>query len=175
MRSTLSTPGITKRRKIIKMHQLRNILLLTAIILYVDISGVKFYGEAAVKRSGCNQNILIPHGFATFVENDSVILFECFNGYLPYGDMKATCKGDKWDTQPPKCLKKGCQQLKIPIHGNILEEFSGALATFNCDSGYELIGEPVLTCDGTDWSGSPPICNKLPRQVLSNPVNKTDL
>ena len=56
-----------------------------------------------------------------------------------------------------------CPTLGNPTNGvaGLSGTSVGDTATYTCDSGYELVGLPVLTCqdDGT-WDNSPPICRR---------------
>ena len=42
------------------------------------------------------------------------------------------------------------------------------MARYSCDSGFELIGNTIRTCqaNGT-WSGMPPICQRIGMQNIS--------
>ena len=56
-----------------------------------------------------------------------------------------------------------CPNVSEPVNGEML--LPGLLvddiATFTCNTGYELVGEQTITCqtNGT-WSNSPPVCLK---------------
>ena len=53
-----------------------------------------------------------------------------------------------------------CEKLHNPSNGsvNITGYITGDTATYQCDFGYELIGDSILTCQLYGWSESPPIC-----------------
>ena len=54
----------------------------------------------------------------------------------------------------------GCPVLTAPENGMIqISGYApGSTATFSCDSGYGLVGEPLLTCTNMcKWDHDPPI------------------
>lgn len=55
-----------------------------------------------------------------------------------------------------------CQPLTDPSNGMVQQPsfiVEGSVATYSCNTGYEVIGAATLTCQSTGaWSGSPPIC-----------------
>ena len=57
-----------------------------------------------------------------------------------------------------------CPTLGNPTNGvvDLSGTSLGDTATYTCDSGYELVGTPVLNCqhDGT-WDNSPPLCQSV--------------
>ena len=57
-------------------------------------------------------------------------------------------------------LPVDCNSPPVPQHGSMTA--NGSHATYTCQIGYSLNGDPVRTCatDGTGWSGSEPVCSK---------------
>jgi len=53
-----------------------------------------------------------------------------------------------------------CSSLSAPTNGNIEYtcSYEGCTALFDCDTGYELIGQSLITCLDTGWSHSEPTC-----------------
>ena len=55
-----------------------------------------------------------------------------------------------------------CGTLTNPANGQVTYTAGtlfGQTATYSCDSGYNLVGESVCTCQATGvWSGSVPTC-----------------
>ena len=56
-----------------------------------------------------------------------------------------------------------CPDLSDPANGTVTQfgNSAGYNATYVCDEGYELVGAPVLNCqgDGT-WDNPPPTCTR---------------
>ena len=42
------------------------------------------------------------------------------------------------------------------------------IATFKCNDGFELVGEPTRTCELSGWSGSNPTCGMLYDPISCN-------
>ena len=57
-----------------------------------------------------------------------------------------------------------CPTLADPVNGSVSLEGTGVgdMASYSCNTGYELIGDDTRTCqaDGS-WSGSPPTCQLI--------------
>ncbi len=51
-----------------------------------------------------------------------------------------------------------CPAPNAPVNGGVTLE--GSIATYSCDAGYELLGEPTRTCSQTEgmWSNAAPNC-----------------
>ena len=58
-----------------------------------------------------------------------------------------------------------CGTLTNPVNGQVTHTAGtlfGQTATYICDSGYNLVGESVRTCQVTGvWSGSVPTCQGI--------------
>lgn len=55
----------------------------------------------------------------------------------------------------------GCGSLDDPLNGHIShpETHFGSIATYECDAGYDLVGEEQRVCLETkQWNGSVPTC-----------------
>ena len=68
-----------------------------------------------------------------------------------------------------------CGALTNPDNGRVDTPQGTTLnqvATYSCNSGYELVGDTTRTCqaDGI-WSGSEPICGKLITMVVYVPMS----
>ena len=59
-----------------------------------------------------------------------------------------------------------CQDPSLPADGQVFAD--GQTATYSCNTGYTLDGQPVRACasDGTGWNGTDPFCSKKERSVL---------
>ena len=57
-----------------------------------------------------------------------------------------------------------CPTLSNPSNGRVDQQGNrpGDRATYVCNSGYELVGNTVRTCQNNgQWSGNKPICERL--------------
>ena len=56
-----------------------------------------------------------------------------------------------------------CPTLVAPANGNLVLSGNtfGETASYTCNTGFTLEGDPTLTCDGDgQWSRSSPVCNR---------------
>ena len=113
-----------------------------------------------------------------------VATYSCLEGHELRGDEQRNCQSDgTWSGDEPFCQSRakvalsfecGCEYCvflcTVVDCGNLLSPSMGSVtfssgmtfgstASFECDSGYMLVGEEELTCqaDG-QWSGEEPIC-----------------
>ena len=61
-----------------------------------------------------------------------------------------------------------CDDLHDPLFGNVSLSGNsiGDVATYVCDPGFELVGQPTRTCEQlnpqtADWSGEEPVCRRM--------------
>ena len=57
-----------------------------------------------------------------------------------------------------------CGTLIIPANGqiNITGTRLGQTAIYSCDTGYNLVGDSIRTCQATGWwNGSAPTCERM--------------
>ena len=61
----------------------------------------------------------------------------------------------------------GCDNLPDPPFGDVslTGNSIGDVATYVCDPGFELVGQPTRTCEQlnpqtADWSGEEPVCRR---------------
>uniref|UniRef100_A0A7N6B1L6 Sushi, von Willebrand factor type A, EGF and pentraxin domain containing 1 n=1 Tax=Anabas testudineus TaxID=64144 RepID=A0A7N6B1L6_ANATE len=100
------------------------------------------------------------------IEGDSYnygdfVMYSCLPGFDLKGDSIQTCQGDgSWSgTQP--VLAKACESPKRMLHGKVQERHlnTGRAVEFQCDKGYDLVGDPVVVCmGGNTWSSTFPTC-----------------
>lgn len=60
-------------------------------------------------------------------------------------------------------VAKGCNSPKQMLHGKVQERNlnTGRAVEFQCDKGYNLVGEPVVVCiGGNSWSSTFPTCQR---------------
>ena len=56
-----------------------------------------------------------------------------------------------------------CTALAAPANGSVSINCIGGIciATFTCDTGFDLVGSAVLVCQpGQNWDGTPPSCER---------------
>ncbi|XP_078583742.1 CUB and sushi domain-containing protein 3-like [Branchiostoma floridae x Branchiostoma japonicum] len=103
-----------------------------------------------------------------------VATFTCDPGYNLAGSPTLTCQADTtWSAASPTCTAGLCPTLTPPTNGAVSGSNSlGNMATYTCNSGYNLVGGPSRTCQ-TDltWSGSSPTCAAVQCPALTAPTN----
>ncbi|CAI7994714.1 Sushi, von Willebrand factor type A, EGF and pentraxin domain-containing protein 1, partial [Geodia barretti] len=91
------------------------------------------------------------------------------------GESILTCGADsQWSGNPPVCELVMCPTLNDPDNGNLnLSGNSlGDTAEYTCNTGYNLMGESILTCGAdSQWSGTPPVCEVVMCPTLNDPDN----
>ncbi|CAH1250645.1 CSMD1 [Branchiostoma lanceolatum] len=105
-----------------------------------------------------------------------VVDFTCDSGYDMIGVSALTCQADAtWDAPAPTCTRKECPLLTAPANGGLTGfNFYQDVAQFTCDSGYDMIGNPALTCQAdATWDGTPPTCTRVQCPLLAAPTNGT--
>ncbi|XP_078581988.1 E-selectin-like [Branchiostoma floridae x Branchiostoma japonicum] len=101
--------------------------------------------------------------------------FSCNTGYNLDGSSTLTCQSTgTWSGSPPTCEAGQCPTLTPPSNGDVQSDSNnlGAVATFTCNPGYNIVGDSTLTCQ-TDlsWSGSSPTCTVGQCPSLTPPSN----
>ena len=59
------------------------------------------------------------------------------------------------------CTEVRCPQLQDPVNGEVIitGDTPSSTATYFCNSGYELKGAKIRTCQiNGEWSGTDPVC-----------------
>ncbi|KAI8507112.1 hypothetical protein Bbelb_155510 [Branchiostoma belcheri] len=104
----------------------------------------------------------------------NMVQFSCSSGYNLVGNSALTCQADAtWSGTVPTCTRKECLLLTAPTNGAMTgSNFYQDVLTFTCNSGYNLLGNPSLTCQAdATWSGTVPICPPVECPLLTAPVN----
>ncbi|XP_073244376.1 P-selectin-like isoform X1 [Porites lutea] len=88
--------------------------------------------------------------------------FACLTGFDLFGSRTLTCSNGVWNTITPTC-KAQCQKITHPLNGRKYgTRFShGAIASFECNVGYKLVGSRSLLCVDGKWNASVPVCNAM--------------
>lgn len=99
----------------------------------------------------------------------SVIHYYCNQGYRLEGNEVLTCQEDSsWDYIPPVCVLLSCPYPDNISNGQLVISKNSTSLVFNdivfyeCNEGYILEGEELLTClQNGQWSSSTPSCSKV--------------
>ncbi|XP_036200685.1 C4b-binding protein alpha chain isoform X1 [Myotis myotis] len=79
-------------------------------------------------------------------------------------NAEASCQGDgTWSPETPTC-GESCYYPPVIDHGRpklTTHAFSANEANYECDKGYTLVGNPILYCSSSRWSGPPPQCKAV--------------
>ena len=95
------------------------------------------------------------------------IKYQCKEKYALEGDSIQSCdESGRWSGTTPQCRAKKCPPPDRSASDHLLmsgDDFSaGSILSFQCDTGYRLIGEEKVTCeDGAHWSGNLPRCEEI--------------
>ena len=94
-------------------------------------------------------------------------------GYRIKGSRSSICSTDgSWSADMPVCDQIKCDVLSAPLHGSkdCSGEIFGETCNFACDTGYDLSGSELRTCqaDGT-WTGVPVHCTQASCGLLPSP------
>ena len=116
----------------------------------------------------CNKLPALPHGNVKCSDENrhqSVCRFVCGEGYRIKGSRSSVCSSDgSWSAPMPVCVEIVCDELTPPLNGS--KKCSGAKfgekCQFSCNTGYDLSGSEIRTCqaDGT-WTGVPIHCTQV--------------
>ncbi|XP_077970683.1 CUB and sushi domain-containing protein 1-like isoform X3 [Styela clava] len=104
--------------------------------------------------------------------------YECDKGYIMVGDDTSVCtRSGDFSESLPLCKQASCDPLKEPINGRITPLKSSYdlndIINFECDEGYQIIGEPNSRCSPNGEFSSPaPMCRRVKScGFLGNPIN----
>ncbi|XP_064386127.1 sushi, von Willebrand factor type A, EGF and pentraxin domain-containing protein 1-like isoform X2 [Halichondria panicea] len=120
-----------------------------------------------------------PHNGMVDVPNNNfgtVANYTCNTGYMLTGDVIRVCEvnGD-WSGTASTCDIITCPTLSDPTNGTVDVPSNNleSIATYACDTGYNLTGGSSTRTCGSDgvWSGSDPTCTPLDCGSLSDPSN----
>ncbi|XP_018024018.1 mucin-5AC [Hyalella azteca] len=135
--------------------QLRLLLLLS----------VAMFASHAESTELCPR-ITIENGRVKMRSRNRVAKFRCRRNFLMIeGDRFVTCSLGTWRGTVPKCVGSGCNGEFSITNGRFLLLFGEALAQFECDHGYQLVGSSALSCNGRRWNASEPTC-EAPQHTL---------
>ncbi|XP_063401402.1 sushi, von Willebrand factor type A, EGF and pentraxin domain-containing protein 1-like [Mytilus trossulus] len=102
----------------------------------------------------------------------SIVNYQCEPGFNLNGGRTRECLANgTWSDSPPRCFPVSCGQPDRIEHGSVVTNsftFKNT-ATYTCDTGYNLIGDPERICMATGlWSSALPTCSKLECDIPPN-------
>jgi len=111
------------------------------------------------------------------------IKYSCHLGYEMVGTNTRVCEQDgQWQGAEPECTQIRCSVPKIPLHGEqeIQDLLVGGTISYNCNHGYKVDGNRILTCLGNKtWSSPVPKCERIfckkPKDIVQGKVILTSL
>ncbi|XP_068228821.1 sushi, von Willebrand factor type A, EGF and pentraxin domain-containing protein 1-like isoform X2 [Palaemon carinicauda] len=90
-----------------------------------------------------------------------MIEFQCNPGYFMASDNVIMCTENGWNASLPQCHAISCA-IPIQIRNGVVigDDYSlGATITYECDEGFELVGDVSRTCqENKVWTGTEPLC-----------------
>ena len=128
----------------------------------------------------CGTPALIENGNFVMQNNvtsyfGSITTYSCNVGWKLEGFDRRSCSADGiWTPEAPVCRETLCKELTVPAKGqmNITTLRIGGQATFSCEHGYNLVGDPDLEClSSGSWSGWPPGCVEIDCKEPFKPEN----
>ncbi|XP_064386230.1 CUB and sushi domain-containing protein 3-like isoform X2 [Halichondria panicea] len=125
----------------------------------------------------CGVPLMVASSTRTFPPTTfgQTVTYSCQDNFVLSGNSTLTCMASGlWGT-PPICSPI-CQDLPSPANGVISYDtmFSprpaGTVATYTCDTGYDIFGPRTRTCQSDNtWSGGDTVCQaSCPALTLSN-------
>uniref|UniRef100_A0A8C5P3C1 Complement component 4 binding protein n=2 Tax=Jaculus jaculus TaxID=51337 RepID=A0A8C5P3C1_JACJA len=118
------------------------------------------------KKINCDQPH-VPHGnivsgFGPIYNYKDSIVFTCQKDFVLRGSSLIHCEADSnWRPPPPVC--EPCDSPPDIAHGRsqMTSWFFKIEVTYECDEGYQLVGQAKLSCDSSQWSAAAPQCKAL--------------
>ncbi|XP_062611525.1 uncharacterized protein LOC134273339 [Saccostrea cucullata] len=116
----------------------------------------------------CGEPVAVDNGYisqSNGVVFGSYVTFTCFPGFsLVSGAANITCQaGGSW-SERPTCGSASCPTPAVISNGQRSSSDTqyASVVNYTCDSGYQLIGAPILFCQSTgQWTASEPQCIKI--------------
>ncbi|KAL4220535.1 Coagulation factor 5/8 C-terminal domain [Mactra antiquata] len=100
--------------------------------------------------------------------------FECEVGYTSSGSNTVTCQEDETWSDLPICEIVDCGETNNITNGSVIETSGttyNSYATYQCDTGYSMIGKPNITCNVDGLWDTHPDCVSLNCSDLVTPQN----
>ncbi|KAL9989280.1 hypothetical protein ACROYT_G003813 [Oculina patagonica] len=85
--------------------------------------------------------------------------FSCLTGFDLFGSPTLTCNNGAWSASVPSC-KAYCLKVRDPPNGRMFgTRFShGRVVSFECNTGYQLVGDRAVRCIHVRWNSTVPVC-----------------
>ncbi|TRY87088.1 hypothetical protein DNTS_009168 [Danionella cerebrum] len=110
-----------------------------------------------------------PYTIGSFIE------YGCSPDYVLEGASQITCKGERWDPEPPMCIEP-CNKPDFGANFILTQEFQSkskfphkSKATLECSRGYVSVDPAVIrsdvTCDRTTWTPLKLTCKEDPKNT----------
>lgn len=149
-----------------------------SFISWTDLK-FKVVGTIKIDKSefcrACSHNLAIDN--AKIIYGDQTAFAKCLEGFKIEGNPFLFClRTSKWDlSRLPTCKIVKCDALKTPANGRMqLNKLSyKGTAKFNCEQGFQIVGNDSLTCtDKGKWSSQTPTCKSIHEcPALNEPAN----
>ncbi|XP_053408096.1 sushi, von Willebrand factor type A, EGF and pentraxin domain-containing protein 1-like [Mercenaria mercenaria] len=118
------------------------------------------------------------YGYVTFSLGTAFLskaTFSCYVGYKLTGSTERVCQADNtWSGTPTTCILVDCGQPVSSDGGRVTYTSGttyGRVATYTCNSGYDLIGPATVTCQNNGTWTYKPICRAKDCGSPPNPLN----
>ncbi|MBN3289113.1 SVEP1 protein, partial [Polypterus senegalus] len=97
------------------------------------------------------------------VQYRSVVIYTCNPGFDMIGNYQITCESNgEYSSPPPKCSSVKCPDPPVIENGShdpVSSIRSGLVVTYNCNPGFDMIGNHQITCKSNGkYSSRPPKC-----------------
>ena len=91
------------------------------------------------------------------------VVYGCKRGFTLVGPPRARClKGHLIPDIKPVCVRSGCPRRTMDVaHGIVKELVTKAYYLIKCFPGYRHKGGDAAYCDGQNWNGQTPTCEKM--------------
>ncbi|XP_019863590.1 PREDICTED: sushi, von Willebrand factor type A, EGF and pentraxin domain-containing protein 1-like isoform X2 [Amphimedon queenslandica] len=101
----------------------------------------------------------------TSLVKGSIATYSCFDGFKLIGKVNRQCLATgQWSGEEPTCYPIDCGSLSPPVNGAVDMDgtTAGSIATYSCQSGYELAGVETREClNSGKWSEEAPTCEAV--------------
>ncbi|XP_068719046.1 sushi, von Willebrand factor type A, EGF and pentraxin domain-containing protein 1-like [Montipora capricornis] len=95
---------------------------------------------------------------------NTVVSYACNSGFRLVGSATRTCQANgQWSGEHPRCIAADCPEPSEPSNGKLigLQRKNGDTVRYECNVGYNLVGQSFVICQNNAWSAATPSCNKV--------------